>query len=244
MVAHLPACHSPVQECCTSAIAARGLHSLLTLEVFVLEICLYFSRHFSAINLCISSISITKILESFREIKMFRTTLATCSNLDAARTALGAAAVRNIVSRKSCTRVVMAARFSTRSRQLELVHPRKLASGVPSKCAPFLLPVRASSIVATRLYATDNERKPSSTEGDTKSQSILTRLLEEDQQQPKAVTVAERGIHLLWLPASKTVIYFYSRSSRKRYYLFPHHLHWIWYYCDLTLFCLRRALLF
>ena len=113
---------------------------------------------------------------------------ATCSIVDTG-------GITNIVNRVRCARVFEMPRYSTRPRQLNLAHPEALRSGVLGQYAPFLLPVRAS-IVGRRLYATDNEQKPSSTHEGSKSQSILTRLLEEEQQQqPKALTVGERGVY-------------------------------------------------
>ena len=111
---------------------------------------------------------------------------ATCSNVATGRL------TNSIVNRVRCARVFVTPAYSTRSRQLNLAHSEALRVGVLGKRAPFLLPARAS-VVGRRLYATD-ENKPSSTQEGSKSQSILTRLLEEEQQ-PKALTVGERGVY-------------------------------------------------
>ena len=113
---------------------------------------------------------------------------ATCSNVATGRL------TNSIVNRVRCARVFVTPAYSTRSRQLNLAHSEALRVGVLGERAPFLLPARAS-VVGRRLYATDNENKPSSTQEGSKSQSILTRLLEEEQQQPKALTVGERGVY-------------------------------------------------
>lgn len=163
----------------------------------------------------------------------------TCCYLDAGRTIAG-----STISRPPCVQVearVIVTRYSTRPRHLELVHCNTLKPGVLSKCTAFLLPVRAS-VVGTRLYATDNKQKPRSTNQDTKSQSVLTRLLEEERQQPKALTVGERGVHWyggqLVRPCS-----FFSCSSWKGYHLLPYHLCWVWYCCSVTVLRVWRTFL-
>jgi len=99
--------------------------------------------------------------------------------------------VRSIVSGVSRVQVNTLG-DSTGPRQLKLTQCNALTCGALNKCAPSLLPINAC-IVATRPYATNNEQNSRSVKEDTKSQSILTRLLEEEQQ-PKALTAAERGV--------------------------------------------------
>lgn len=116
----------------------------------------------------------------------------TCCNLATGRV------TNSIVNRVCCPRVFVTQRYSTRPRELNLAHPEALRGGVLGSLgerAPFLLPVRAAIVGTKRLYATDNEQKLSSSQEGSKSQSILTRLLEEEQQQPKALTVGERGVY-------------------------------------------------
>ena len=111
--------------------------------------------------------------------------------IDAGRSTI----VRSIVNGGSRVQVIVALGDSTRP--LISTQRNALTCGVLNKCTPPLLPINVST-VATRLYATDktdNEQKSGSIKEDTKSQSILTRLLEEEQRQPKALTVAERGVY-------------------------------------------------
>ena len=117
-------------------------------------------------------------------------TLAECHYADTVRTV-----ARSRVSRLRVeARVAVTKYYNTKPAQVELIHVKPLMAAALSTRSPFLSPVKAS-IVGMRLYATDNERRPSSTDQGTKSQSVLTRLLEEEQQQPKALTVGERGVH-------------------------------------------------
>ena len=112
--------------------------------------------------------------------------LATCCYIDTGRN------IGRTLSGLPCEARVIVTRYCTRP---QLVHANSLRPNVLSKRELSLLPVRAS-VVGTRLYATDNEQKPTSSDQDTKSsQSVLTRLLEEEQQQPKALTAGERGMH-------------------------------------------------
>ena len=113
----------------------------------------------------------------------------TCCNLATGRI------TDSIVNRVCRARFFVTPKYSTRPRGVNLAHPEALRSrSVLGERAPFLLPVRVTS-VGRRLYATDKEQKLSSSQEGSKSQSILTRLLEEEQQQPKALTVGERGVY-------------------------------------------------
>ena len=124
-------------------------------------------------------------------------TLATCFNAE-----------RNIFNGLSCGQgIVVTTRYSTRPRRLKLAYSDTLPMSVLGKFGPFLSPVKMSA-VGTRLYAADDKQKESSIEEQAKSQSILTRLLEEERQQPKAVTVAERGAYLIKHPIKVFMIIF------------------------------------
>lgn len=116
--------------------------------------------------------------------------LATCCYIDTGRN------IGRTLSGLPCEARVIVTRYSTRPQQLQLVHSNAPRPNVLSKCELSLLPVRVS-VVGTRLYATGNEEKPTSNDQGThnSSKSVLTRLLEEEQQQPKALTVGERGIY-------------------------------------------------
>lgn len=71
--------------------------------------------------------------------------------------------------------------------KLELRRPELTRSGpnagILNKRTPLLLPV-----IGVRLYTSHNEQRPTE-----QNKSVLTRLLEEEQSQPKALTVGERG---------------------------------------------------
>lgn len=160
-------------------------------------------------------------------------TLATCFNAE-----------RNIFNGLSCGQgIVVTTRYSTRPRRLKLAYSDTLPMSVLGKFGPFLSPVKMSA-VGTRLYAADDKQKESSIEEQAKSQSILTRLLEEERQQPKAVTVAERGAYLIKHPIKVFMIIFFSCASREGYHLLTCHLCWVWYCCSITLLCIWGAVLF
>lgn len=161
--------------------------------------------------------------------------LATCYYIDTGKN------IGRMLSGLPCEARVIATRYSTRPQQLQPVHSNALKPSVLSKRELSILPVRAS-VVQARLYATDNEQKPTSTDHGTKSQSILTRLLEEEQQQPKALTVGERGVHYYGSQSMKLCSLF-SRASRKRYHILCHHLYWVWHCCSFTIHCLWGAVL-
>ena len=141
-------------------------------------------------------------------------TLAECHYADTVRTV-----ARSTVSRLRVEARVPVTNYHTKPAQVELtrelIHVKPLMAAALSTRSPFLSPMRAP-IVGMRLYATDNERRPSSTEqAGTKSQSVLTRLLEEEQQQPKALTVGERGV-FCYGNQSLTTMFFIQLFKRGR----------------------------